>query len=155
MPKICDCEESNGAGPRGDSICPICRENLEPSTKTFTHTRCRTLFYRECLYTWVIQQEKGDFAICPIDRDIIGFGEREESDDGSEENFDLSYLFAEPMVRRISRKRKMRMRTAPTGLVAKSKNLEINSVGDEEPRICQTAGPSHSCSRHELSEQAA
>jgi Ring finger domain len=89
MSELFDCEEGTGPGPRGDTPCPICQEDIEVDTETITHAACRTTFCQECLYAWVRQQKIDEFATCPIDRYIIGAGE-EETEDGSEEEVDLS-----------------------------------------------------------------
>jgi hypothetical protein len=90
MPELFDCEEGTGPGPRGDTPCPIRQEDIEVDTETITHTACRTTFCQERLYAWVRQQKMEEFATCPIDKYVIGIGEEEEREDGSEKELSLS-----------------------------------------------------------------
>jgi hypothetical protein len=86
MPELIDCEEHTGPWPRGDDVCPICQDIIEEHTPSVTHTKCSTTFCQECIYHWVVQQDQGEFATCPMDRDIIGVGEREEEEPDHEED---------------------------------------------------------------------
>jgi Ring finger domain len=91
MPEFVDCEEHTGPGPRGDDVCPICQDTIEERTPSVTHIKCGTTFCQECINQWVVQQNEGEFATCPMDRDIIGVDEREEeepNDDQDEEEYE-------------------------------------------------------------------
>ena len=95
MPATLDCEERTGAGPRGETECPISRDDIEHNTKTVTHTICGTTFCRESLYLWIESAELEELATCPICRRFVGVG---ESDVPQENTQEPSFLRADAII---------------------------------------------------------